>query len=330
MKKNLKQLLTRLIYHSGLPALIRATLQRKTVSILVFHDIEPERAEQVFPWLARRYNIIDLNDYLEARRQNNPGLLPDKALIITLDDGHAGNYRLLEVVRKYHIPVTIFLCSGIVDTRRHYWFKFKRPEFSTRQLKKLPNREKLEVLARAGFWPDREFPEPQALNKKQIEEMSAWVNFQGHTVFHPCLPKCDAEEARMEIFQCKQTLEESFNLKINALAFPNGDYSDRDIELVKRAGYECALTVDHGFNTLQTDPFRLKRLSIDDKDDFRIVALKACGLWSFIKTRNGTNQDHGWTSQVEQGALSKPAAAVLTKFLTLPAWELLDNLLALT
>lgn len=291
----LKRLLIKIIRYSGLPFLVRELIQRDKVTVVMFHDIAPEAAAQIFPWLAAKYNIIGLDDYLEARRHRNPALLPPKALIITLDDGHARNYDLLPVLRKWNIPVTIFLCSGIIDTKRHYWFKFKHPDISTEKLKQIPNREKLKILEQYGFRPDREFEQAQALNKTQIGEMTGIVNFQGHTAFHPCLPQCDDDEARDEIVLSKKTLEQDFQLRINALAFPNGDYSERDIAFIKSAGYECSLTVDFGYNTLDTDPFRLKRLSIDDKDDLDTVALKACGLWAFIKTRNGKRQDYGWS-----------------------------------
>lgn len=280
--KRLRDIVFTLLRYSGLPWLIRETFQRNKVTIVMFHDIEAGHAERVFPFLARNYNLIGLDEYLEAKRTGDRGRLPKKALIITLDDGHIRNYTLLPLLEKHRIPITIFLCSGLLDTNRHYWFKFEHPQISTEALKKLSNRAKLQRLAALGFSPEREFEQPQALNRKQLREMAKAVNFQGHTHFHPCLPTCSDEEACAEIAESRRVLEQEFGLRINAFAFPNGDYSDRDVELVRHAGYACAITVDYGFNTLQTDPYRLRRLGIDDTDSIDAVCVKASGLWTWL------------------------------------------------
>ena len=330
-----RNLIFKALRYSGLPLLFREIGQRKKVTIVMFHDLAPDTAARSFAYLAKHYNIIGLNDFLEARRQGNASRLPDKALIITLDDGHIRNYELLPVIKKMNIPVTIFLCAGIIDTNRHYWFKFKHPDLFKPAMKQMPTREKLEVLKKAGFWPEKEFPFPLALNKSQIREMSPLVNFQGHTLFHPCLPKCRDEEAAVEIFKSKQVLEQDFSLKINAIAYPNGDYSDRDIELVKKAGYACGITVDYGFNTIETDPYRLKRLSIDDTDSVDAVCVKASGVWTRLLNLVGKRRLVGLMQSVPEtaAAAKKEPVGHLAPLLALPVLgniDLLSELFCLT
>src|ERR1035441_10495319 len=80
----------------------------------------------------------------------------------------------------------------------------------------------------------------------QINEMRDYVNFQSHTIFHPCLTKCNYDEAKEEILKSKIILERDYQLNINALAYPNGDYTNREIVICKSAGYKCAITVDAG------------------------------------------------------------------------------------
>jgi peptidoglycan/xylan/chitin deacetylase (PgdA/CDA1 family) len=279
----LRNMIFKALRLSGLPFLLREIAQRNRVSIVMFHDPAPEAAERAFLFLKKKYNLIALDTFLEARRTGSLNSLPPKALVITLDDGHRRNRELLPMIQKHQIPVTIFLCSGVVDTRRHFWFLEQYPGMQKEALKQITNQKRLAGLAQAGFQHEREYEGPvQALTKVEIEEMKPAVNFQGHTVFHPCLHTCSDEEARMEIFHCKKTLEQTFGLPVNALAYPNGDYSLRDIELLKAAGYSCAITVDFGFNNLHTDPYRLKRLSIDDTDNTDAICVKASGLWTFL------------------------------------------------
>jgi peptidoglycan/xylan/chitin deacetylase (PgdA/CDA1 family) len=273
------KILFKILRYSGLPFLFREIVQRRRVTILMFHDIGPKAAEQAFGYLTKKYNIVSLEDFIDRKP------LPPRALILTFDDGHAGNYALLPVFKKYRLPVTIFLCAGIVGTHRQFWFTYKHPEISTAQLKQMPNALRLTTLRAVGFHEEKEFDEPQALSKCQIDEMKNTVNFQAHTMFHPCLPNCMDEEARAEIFGCREVLERDVGLRVNAFAYPNGDYCERDVALLKEAGYRCGVTVDFGFNTSSTDPFRLKRLSVNDTSNPDELIVKASGVWAFFKMK---------------------------------------------
>jgi poly-beta-1,6-N-acetyl-D-glucosamine N-deacetylase len=281
-EKIAKKILIRILFYSGLPVIFREFIQRNRVTILVLHDPKADIASGYFEWLSRHYNIISLNQYLATRTKEVATRLPSKSLVITLDDGHVENYKLLHLAKQYNISLTIFLCSGIVNTNRHYWFRFSGLPSSSETLKVITDQDRLRVLYQAGFYPEKEFAYPQALNKSQIAEMKEYINFQGHTVFHPCLPQCSDQKSMAEIEQSKTQLEQEFNLSINALAYPNGEYTDREIQFAQKAGYTCAVTTGHGFNDNKTDLFRLRRLGVGDRDSIKLLAIKASGIWAFL------------------------------------------------
>lgn len=267
---------------SGVAWMWREAVQRRKVTFLLFHDMDAADAERNFGYLKRHYNIIGLNDYLDA--VNDGKRLPNKAVVITFDDGHASNYTLLPVIKRMQIPVTIFLCSSIVGTHRHFWFRHNteiKPQIEA--LKKIPNGRRLETLRQYGFSQEQEYDDTQALSKKQIEEMIPWVNFQSHTCFHPILPQCNDTAAEEEIIGSKRQLEEVFGLTVNALSYPNGDYSTRDISLTQAAGYECGITVDSGYNNLKSNLFRLKRFSVNDAKSTTELMVKASGCYALLK-----------------------------------------------
>ena len=278
----MKNLFFKFLRYSGIPSLFRELVQRNKVTILMFHDIDAENAEHAFAFLKKYYNIIGLQDYLKAVKLGKP--FPKKAVIITFDDGHIGNYPLLPVIRKMQIPITIFLCSDIVGTHRHFWFIHSKELLPERQrMKTLTNDQRLESLKAFGYEQTREYHDLQALTREQIEEMRPWVDFQSHTCFHPILPQCDYETAKIEIAQSKEKLERDFSFDINAFSYPNGDYSPRDIQLAKEAGYICGITVDYGFNDLHSDLFRLKRISVNDGRTHDELVVKASGCYAFLK-----------------------------------------------
>ncbi len=287
VRMHVKKVIFRLLRYSGLPWLCRELLQRHRVTILMFHEIDRGVATRTFAYLRRKYAIIPLRKLREAIDRQDPTLLPRKAMVITFDDGHRSNFRLREVLRDLEVPTTIFLCAGIVGTNRHYWFKSVPAQVSKEKLKKMPNRLRLAALAKLGFQNEQEFDEPQSLSGEQIEDMRSWVDFQGHTQFHPCLPTCTDLEAKSEIETSKKILESAYGLRIDALAYPNGEYSHRDIELMKACGYKLGLSLDSGYNTVKTDPFRLKRLSVNDTKNMDELIVKASGLWGLLKPKHG-------------------------------------------
>ena len=350
----MKALLFKILRFSGLPLLLRELVQRRRVTILLFHDISRATAAKTFDCLAKRYHLLDLQTFIRTcqaataevpappeirdtvsiqrpkatvgKQKEYPTALslllfplfflllpkfalrtlppsrslPPKSLIVTFDDGHIGNYDLLPVLKEKKIPVTIFLCAGIVDTKRHFWFKHKPPNHRSFSLRRMPHRERLRCLEEAGFTHETEYETPHGLTKSQIQEMKPWVDFQSHTLFHPCLPRCNSSEAQEEILRSRDILRREYSLEVNALAYPHGDYSDRDIELCRQAGYECGVTVDCGFNTVNSDLLRLKRLPVNDTDDMNELIVKASGLWEFVKAALGRKREFGWTDQVEE------------------------------
>ena len=143
----------------------------------------------------------------------------------------------------------------------------------------LSNQKRLEDLSVVGFDQLQEYENSQALSREQIMEMTPYVDFQSHTMFHPILPMCDYKTARFEIKESKKILEEEYGFNIYALAYPNGDYSEREIEICKEAGYKMGLTTESGFNDYKTDSFMLKRIGTNDTEDINEFILRVSGVW---------------------------------------------------
>jgi peptidoglycan/xylan/chitin deacetylase (PgdA/CDA1 family) len=283
VKVLLRGLAFALLRYSGIPFLLREVVQTSKVTILVYHAPPADRARDHFRALAARYNIIRLADYLRAREAHALQRLPPKSLVITLDDGHRSNYELKPVLEELGIPVTVFLCSGLVGTHRHFWWNHTASPSETQGWKRLPEEDRLQNLLRRGYSPDNEYPDRQALSDEEIAELKPWVDFQAHTVTHPILPACSDETATREIESCKADLESRYDLRISSLAFPNGDYTEREVALLRKAGYTCALTLDHGFNGQYTDLFSLRRVPLPDDASVDELLVKASGLWGLLQ-----------------------------------------------
>lgn len=247
-----------LLRRSGAPWLIRHTVQRRRVTILVYHNPPPAVMERHLALLSRLYRVVSLREYLDKRTLGT--------LVITLDDGYAGNFALRGVFARFSVVPTIFVCTGIIGTSRGFWFRH---------------------VGEADFDPSEERAAREALSDDEIRELAGIVEVQAHTVTHPVLPRCTVEEAEEEIAQSKRDLEQRFGLDVFALAYPIGEYTHREAQLARQAGYRCALAVGGRMNDDSADPYTLHRITVDDLDGIDELIVKASGVWPWLERVSG-------------------------------------------
>jgi peptidoglycan/xylan/chitin deacetylase (PgdA/CDA1 family) len=281
--KILRQLLALLFRFLGLPFLIREIFCRRRATIIVYHDPAPEVFEAHLAYLVDRFNIIPLEQLVEAIEEHDWQKIPPKGLCITFDDGHRGNFALLDIIKRYKVPITIYVCAGIVDTQRLYWFLDFADQ--AQQLKSLPNKLRLKQLASANCYnPEKDFAERQALSKAEVLDMKRQgVDFQSHTLLHPILTTCTDEECWLEIAGAKRVLENLLEESIVHFAYPNGDYSEREIAYLQKAGYRSARTIDMGWNGPNTNIYALKSMTISDDATLDEMIAQLCGIFPYFR-----------------------------------------------
>ena len=266
MRNFLKNLMAVFIFLSGMPILVRECVCRYRVAILLYHDPEPAIFATHIAYLSRHYTIISLDTLVAAIHRQDFSRVPSKSVVITIDDGHVGNAALLPIFKQYRMRPTLYVCTQIVDTHRHFWFKGTgQSKAEKERLKRLPNAERLACLKRTtDFEPEKPYPDRQALNITEMQAMVESVDFQPHTQFHPVLPRCTETECKQEISGSKTDLETLLGIECSHFSYPNGDYTGRELEIVKSGGFQSARTTDIGWNTLDTPLYRLKAIPITD------------------------------------------------------------------
>ena len=259
----------------GIPLLIREWICRNRVAILLYHDVQPNVFAKHIAYLSRHYKIISLDTLVSAIYKKDFSEIPPKSVVITIDDGHAGNVTLLPIFKEYHIHPTIYVCTQIIDTYRHFWFRIQeQSKIEKEHLKRLSNAERLARLKQKNnFEPEKEYQNRQALNIDEMKEMRQDVDFQPHTQFHSILPQCTETECKQEILESKTDLEKFLGVECLHFSYPNGDYTKREIEIVKAGGFRSARTTDLGWNGINTSPYELKAISISD--DAGLVRFRA-------------------------------------------------------
>ena len=271
-----KEIIARCLLWSGVIYAVRHLLWRDRVLILVYHDPKPDVLASHLAYLRRIAQPIRLAD-----RCKSPAGRP--RFVVTIDDGHAGNARLLEVFRAHGIHPTIFLCSAIVGTSRQYWWRHPAAAGSIERLKRLPNAARLAELSSLGFAQDAELSAPAALSRSDIEHMKESVDFESHGRFHPILPCCDDEGCRVELSQSRLEIEGLVGRACGSFAFPNGSYGEREITVLRSAGYQSARTLDAGWNDEETDPFRLKAVPVSDDASWAWFAVQISFIPAYFR-----------------------------------------------
>lgn len=268
------ELAATIVRRGGLEALARHTYARGKVGILVYHDPSPERLEAHLRFLSTRYRFVSLTELTDALARQDWSSIPAGALVVTFDDGHRGNLRLTDVLLRFGVRPTIYLCPGIVRGDGRFWFQLAGVD--PEPLKLLPTRERGQAVGAAA----REPGERHALTPDEVERLPALVELGSHSVSHPILPLCSDDEARDEIVESRRQVAELAGRPCIHFSFPNGDYGAREIALVREAGYASGRTTDIGWNSLGSDRFRLKIVSLADHASTNVLAAHLAGLFA--------------------------------------------------
>jgi len=282
LEGRLRQIVFALLRASGAPFLFRHIFQRRRLTILLLHPQTPDRFERTARILKRRYTIISLGQALDALEAGSIESLPERPLAITFDDGRASNLTLVPMFTRYDIRPTIFVATGIVGTKLHFWWSHLEPG-QAKGLTALPDAERIAALTALGLDPFHAYDEPEALSIAEIKEIGSVADIEPHTRTHPILPRCPLETAREEIAGSLADVEEFTGTRPRIFAYPNGDYSDGVVALVKECGLRYAVTTEPVLIDEHSDPLRLGRIFVRDDASTGEIIVFASGLQGTLK-----------------------------------------------
>ncbi|HEX3035117.1 MAG TPA: polysaccharide deacetylase family protein [Thermodesulfobacteriota bacterium] len=88
----------------------------------VFHSmcVRPQHFAEHLEVLQKSGRPMRLQQFVQALRK---GHLPDRAVVVTFDDGYADNlYNAKPLLERYGIPATFFITTGYVGRGREFWW----------------------------------------------------------------------------------------------------------------------------------------------------------------------------------------------------------------
>ncbi len=156
-------------------------------------------------------------------------LLPEKPLLITIDDGYKHfNTTVRPLLEEFGFPATLFIYTNFVGARAGF------------------SRAQLRELQSAGF----EIGSHSATHPKLTKR--PWGETRSQR----------AQRLRKELSESREKLRKWCQGEVVALSYPYGLWDREVAEAGRQAGYKLMFTVNPGPNTLDTPPERLKRIMI--------------------------------------------------------------------
>jgi peptidoglycan/xylan/chitin deacetylase (PgdA/CDA1 family) len=195
-------------------------------------------------WLKKRgYAVMTLRDLAAVYgRGQEP---PARSAVITFDDGYRNNMtEALPVLAGSGFPCVIFVVSG--------------------------------SLGGENSWRGGGEARTEMLSAEELRELAAGgVEIGSHTVSHRNLARAGSGEVLEELAVSKARLEEVLGAPVTSFAYPygGGAFDDGIRELVKKAGYTCAVSVKQGKPSPGEDLLSLRRILVRGDDTMLDFAL---------------------------------------------------------
>ena len=252
--------------------------ETKTLSILMYHKVNdlPDNPttvpvgifdEQLARLAELGYNVVDLDAVLDHYTVGK--VLPEKAVLITFDDGYRDTLEnALPVLQEHGYPAVVFIPVAYMEDETPLPHEARLVERGVRN---------------------------RTLDWGLMRELdSSGVRVESHGIAHRPLAEVMLDEAVREIAVSKLKLEEKLGRPVRAYAYVKGSeahFHPVHESILKQAGYEIAFTSISRANGSNTNPFRLGRYNVEPYParTFELVLSGACDLISLKDTVAGTH-----------------------------------------
>ena len=210
----------------------------QTVPILCYHRfgaeedkmvLSPKAFAQQMEFLHRNgYRVVRLSElasFLEGKRQ-----LPDRAVVITIDDGYMSMYQhAFPVLKRYGFPATIFIYTDFIGAR---------DALTWEQMSEMMGSGLIDIQA----------------HSKTHNNLTLRLQGESDSRYR--------ERLHTESVTPREILQRKLHVNASSFAYPYGEVNALVMEQLIKTDYRIALTVDPGGNAFFTPPLLLHRTMI--------------------------------------------------------------------
>ena len=248
------------------------------------YTVSPANFSEQMQWLNEHgYHFISVNDILAHRLKHQP--LPDKAVLVTFDDGYRSTYdNAFPILKKYHIPFVVAMVgSWLKPTSGNIMYgnqPVDRKNFLTQaQIKEMLQTGLMEVGSHSYDLHHGVVGNPQG-NTQPAATTRIWSNN------HYENERNYAQRIYQDLKQNNDFLEKYTGQRPRVMVWPYGRYNIETRQIAEKLGMPVALTLDDGSNTEHTPLWGLRRVLVEK--DFSTAALEN---EMQLRNANYTDQD---------------------------------------
>jgi peptidoglycan/xylan/chitin deacetylase (PgdA/CDA1 family) len=181
------------------------------------------------------FSVIGMQDFLAWRRGEKS--IPAKSCLITIDDGWLSGYtNAWPILKKFNYPFTMFIYVNFVGTGGK--------SLTWDQLAEMRDGG-VDIQSHSYSHANLRAPDKSPLDARNMALIRKDLQTLGKEGW-----------LRKEIVESKKVLEERLGIRVNAFAYPFGNWTEEARAVVKEAGYEAAFTV-YGQRLPHNAPFDL-------------------------------------------------------------------------
>jgi peptidoglycan/xylan/chitin deacetylase (PgdA/CDA1 family) len=225
----------------------KKALNTECILSLYFHQPSKQEFESCIRWLKKKgFQFLCPHDIERIINKEIP--FPKGAVLLTVDDGWQSNVtNVVAVANQYEVPVTIFVSTTPVEEGVYWWSYVQQAKqqgltrYSKKPLKKVP--EEIRMFILQGI-KRKVFPNREAMTIEEIKAAAAspYITIGSHTQTHPILVNCQESQVYDELQVSRQKLELWTGKDVRYFAYPNGDYSTREVHILNTLHYRLAFS----------------------------------------------------------------------------------------
>jgi len=267
-------------------------------------------------YLRTHFDVVSLEQAL-ARRTSADARPRPHAVLTFDDGDHGNADVLLPVVNELELPVTVFIATRQIVEQKSYWFdqvvnalqtaepvsvdltsqrlgryhinrvrgavNWEEMQRLLTDLKRLPpglrERAVEQVLERLEGKATRPRCQIAPLNEAGLRALAAspFVSIGAHSHCHNILTQLDPVAVEDSVATSKQLLESWTGKEVWSFAYPNGDYDERIVGIVRRAGFRCALATGDRLWTRDDPQYAIPRMGVGRYDSLANFKLGLVG-----------------------------------------------------
>jgi poly-beta-1,6-N-acetyl-D-glucosamine N-deacetylase len=260
-----------------LQTLLPANDPPQTYRVLAYHDVRDNVRESFKTWpeatavdtqdLVQQLSWIDKNGYrpvslqqiVDARAGKTP--LPDKAILLTFDDGFESVYtKVFPLLKQFNYPAVIAIVGDWIQTPQDQLVQFgdirvPRSAFvNWDEVREMVGSGLIEVASHTYSLHQGIVSNPQG--SLMPAAVSRGYQAQGQKYESDT---AHAQRIKMDLLRSSQLIERETGKRPRAIVWPYGASNRFVNQLAAEAGMPISLNLEPGPNTPEDDPLRIRR-----------------------------------------------------------------------